>query len=199
MSSTTAVSLFQVHGFLDEATCARLVREVNSSPVTRAPVYIQGSDNNIHEEVRKTSSLHPSDETIWFVHEQLMEQKQSLEEHFGRKLTDCEKPQFLRYQVGDFFVRHQDGNTEQLEFDHLRVRRVSIVVFLNNWSRESAEGTFGGGSLDFYEKTATAPSPRVTLAIEGETGLLVAFSADEMHEVTPVLHGERFTIISWFR
>ena len=199
MSSTTAVSLFQVPGFLDESTCASLLLELNSSPVTRAPVYIQGSDNNIHEEVRKTSSLHPSDETIRFVHEQLMKQKQSLEECFGRKLTDCEQPQFLRYQVGDFFVRHQDGNTEQLEFDHLRVRRVSIVVFLNNSSHETAEGTFCGGSLNFYEKTAVAPSPQVALSIKGETGLLIAFSADEIHEVTPVLHGERFTIISWFR
>ena len=199
MSSTTATSLFLVRDFLDPSTCARLLSEVDSSPVTRAPVYIEGSDNNVHEEVRKTSSLHPSDETIWFVHHQLMSKKHSLEEHFGCNLTDCEKPQFLRYQVGDFFVRHQDGNTEQLEFDHLRVRRISIVVFLNNSSREIAEGTFCGGSLNFYDRTAAAPSPQVSRSIEGETGLLVAFSAHEIHEVTPVVHGERFTIISWFR
>jgi len=29
--------------------------------------------------------------------------------------------------------------------------------------------------------------------------MLVAFTADTLHEVSPVTSGERFTIISWFR
>jgi hypothetical protein len=35
------------------------------------------------------------------------------------------------YGEGDFFVRHQYGDTGQLEFDHLRVRKASEVIFLN--------------------------------------------------------------------
>jgi predicted 2-oxoglutarate/Fe(II)-dependent dioxygenase YbiX len=46
---------------------------------------------------------------------------------------------FLRYQNGDFFVRHQDGNTHQLDFDHLRIRRISIVVFLNDHSTSQSQ------------------------------------------------------------
>jgi len=111
-------------------------------------------------------------------------QKSALESHFGTTLTDCERPQFLRYETGDFFVRHQDGNTDQYEFDHLRVRRISIVVFLND--------SFSGGSLTFYD-------PEATFALAGETGLLVAFKAETVHEVLPVTSGERFTVISWFR
>jgi SM-20-related protein len=30
-------------------------------------------------------------------------------------------------------------------------------------------------------------------------GTLVAYRAETTHEVTPVTHGERFTIVSWFR
>ena len=111
----------------------------------------------------------------------------------------CERPQFLRYRQGDFFVRHQDGNTEQLEFDHLRIRRISIVVFLNDSSAEPEAETFCGGSLNFYQKNDDSPAESLAFSLLGEAGLLVAFAAETIHEVTPVTRGERFTIISWFR
>jgi SM-20-related protein len=185
-------NLFLLRNFLDADSCARLRTELAEAPTTQAPVYIEGTPGNIHEKVRKTTSLHPADETFCQVHEQLMRQKSALEAHFDTALTDCERPQFLRYEKGDFFVRHQDGNTHQLDFDHLRVRRISIVVFLNDSSLEPKENCFSGGALSFYDSTTTFP-------LMGETGLLVAFKADTFHEVLPVTSGERFTIISWFR
>jgi len=185
-------NLFLLQNFLDADSCARLRAELVVAPTTQAPVYIEGTPGTVHETVRKTTSLHPADETFWQVHEQLMQQKPALEAHFGTSLTDCERPQFLRYEKGDFFVRHQDGNTHQLDFDHLRVRRISIVVFLNDSSIEPRENCFSGGSLSFYDSTTTFP-------LMGKTGLLVAFRADTFHEVLPVTSGERFTVISWFR
>lgn len=176
--------LFLNPDFLDRETCARLLVEVNSSPTTQAPVYIEGTEGTIHEDIRKTTSLHPSDETFSNLWNRVFEQKPRLEVYFGETLTDCERPQFLRYKEGDFFVRHQDGNTKQLDFDHLRVRRISIVVFLNN--------DFNGGALRFSDNTTT-------FDLVAETGLLVAFRADVFHEVAPVTSGERFTIITWFR
>jgi SM-20-related protein len=176
--------LFLLPDFLDPDSCTRLRAELASAPTTQAPVYIEGAEGTIHETIRKTKSLHPANETLWQIHERLLGQKSALENHFGARLTDCEQPQFLRYEKGDFFVRHQDGNTHQLDFDHLRVRRISIVVFLND--------SFSGGSLTFYD-------PETTFALAGATGLLVAFKADTFHEVLPVTSGERFTIISWFR
>lgn len=176
--------LFLNRNFLDAEACANLLVEVNSSPTTQAPVYIEGTEGNIHENVRKTTSLHPSDNTFSQMWNRLFQQKPLLENHFGQSLTDCEQPQFLRYEKGDFFVRHQDGNTHQLDFDHLRIRRISIVVFLNN--------RFSGGALKFSD------GPK-TFDLLGETGLLVAFRADVFHEVCPVTSGERFTMISWFR
>lgn len=176
--------LFLLRNFLDPDSCASLRAELVLAPTTQAPVYIEGTEGTIHETIRKTTSLHPADETVRQIHERLFRQKSALENHFGTSLTDCERPQFLRYEKGDFFVRHQDGNTHQLDFDHLRVRRISIVVFLND--------SFSGGSLNFYD-------PTTTFALMGETGLLAAFKADTFHEVLPVTSGERFTIISWFR
>ena len=187
-------NLFLLRNFLEPEACADLRAELIASPTTQAPVYIEGSDSVIHETIRKTTSLHPADETFTRIHERLLQQKSALEQHFGLTLNDCERPQFLRYQNGDFFVRHQDGNTHQLDFDHLRIRRISIVVFLNDFSTEPKPDCFSGGTLNFYE-----PDGPKSFALPGETGLLVAFTAETFHEVLPVTSGERFTIISWFR
>ena len=92
--------LFLNRDFLDAETCANLLVEVNSSPTTQAPVYIEGTEGTIHEDIRKTTSLHPSDETISEMWNRLFQQKPLLEDHFGESLTDCERPQFLRYQRG---------------------------------------------------------------------------------------------------
>ena len=192
MSDPAHFNLFLLRNFLNADACANLKAELNESPTTQAPVYIEGTEGTIHENIRKTTSLHPSEETKSQIHQRLLSQKSALESHFNLNLNDCEPPQFLRYEKGDFFVRHQDGNTHQLDFDHLRVRRISIVVFLNDFSVEPEANCYSGGLLQFYDQHDTYGLP-------GETGLLVAFTADSMHEVSPVTNGERFTIISWFR
>jgi SM-20-related protein len=185
-------NLFLLRNFLDVQTCAKLRAELTEAPITQAPVYIQGTEGLVHENVRKTTSVHPADDTFTDVHERLLQQKPALEQHFNETLHDCERPQFLRYANGDFFVRHQDGNTRQLDFDHLRIRRISIVVFLNDFSVEPQDECYSGGVLNFYDQEET-------FGLKGETGLLVAFTAETFHEVLPVTSGERFTIISWFR
>jgi len=191
--------MFLIRDFLDAKTCATLIEELRSSPTTQAPVYIEGSDERIHETVRKTTSLHPSEETICQLRDRLFEQKSALEAHFGLSLSDCERPQFLRYEPGDFFVRHQDGNTDQLEFDHLRIRRISLIVFLNDHSATPEENCFSGGALNLYDENDRSPEGPTPFPLFGETGLLVAFTANTPHEVSPVTSGERFTMITWFR
>ena len=193
MAESDHFNLFLLRNFLDADACASLKAELNQSPTTQAPVYLQGTPGVIHEDVRKTTSLHPSKQTVADVHQRLLSQKSALETHFGLSLTDCEPPQFLRYEKGDFFVRHQDGNTKQLDFDHLRVRRISIVVFLNDYSNEPQANCYGGGLLNFYDDVSAE------FGLRGETGLLVAFAAETTHEVSAVTDGERFTLITWFR
>ena len=192
-------NLFTIPHFLDAQTCRDLIAEARSAPTTRAPVYIQGSDELVHETIRKTTSFHPAQTTVTHIHQRLLQQKSALEAHFARPLTDCEPPQFLRYERGDFFVRHQDGNTEQLEFDHLRIRRISLIVFLNDHAVEPQENCYAGGALNLYDEKDTSPDGSTPFPLLGQTGLLVAFTADTIHEVAPVTSGERFTIISWFR
>jgi SM-20-related protein len=106
-----------------------------------------------------------------------------IEAHFGRSLDGFDEPQFLRYGPGDYFVAHQDGNTPSVR-DESRFRKVSVVIFL------SAPGTFGGGSLVLHA------DPPLTLA--PPPGTLVAFPSETTHEVLPITHGERLSIVSWY-
>jgi predicted 2-oxoglutarate/Fe(II)-dependent dioxygenase YbiX len=198
LNSPAASRLFLVRDFLDPQQCAAVRDEARAAAGHPAPVYIEGAEGNVHENVRKTSSLEVSAATVANVERRLRELREEIGGHFDLSLNGCEPPQFLRYGEGDFFVRHQDGDTDQIEFDHLRVRKVSVVIFLNGGADEPSDETFGGGELLIYragEETGAGP---LVFPIPGEPGLLVAFRSDTVHEVTPVTRGERFTVVSWF-
>jgi SM-20-related protein len=124
-----------------------------------------------------------------------MAQKGALERHFAVALAGCEEPQFLRYHEGDFFVPHQDGNTPLIH-DDSRFRKISAVLFLSASSTAPAPDTYGGGELVLHGPYS---GPTLRVPVNAPPGTLVTFRAETTHEVTPVTHGERFTIVSWYR
>jgi SM-20-related protein len=191
--------LYVSRDFLDAAGCGRLVEEVRGAWGGPATVYREGATSPVDESLRRTTRHMLPAETNERVRRLLMGRMGEVAAHFGVALGDCEEPQFLRYRVGDFFVAHQDGNSEQLRFDHLRVRRVSVVVFLNAKSDEPAPGTYGGGSLVFHDAGADPRRGGAGFALDAGPGMFVAFRAETTHEVTPVTHGERFSIVCWYR
>ena len=113
-------------------------------------------------------------------------------------LTDCQEPQFLVYREGDFFHRHRDSRRESDAAEFSKQRRVSVIVFLNGEDEVPGPDVYGGGSLTFYE-LMSGSGVEYGIPLVGEPGLLVAFRPELLHEVTPVTHGERYTIVSWFR
>ena len=185
--------LYLMQRFLDAETCRQLIAEMRRSPASPAVTYGQGGPGSVNERVRKVESLMPSKETVQHVSRRLMDYREAVAEHFGISLSGCEEPQFLRYRVGDFFVAHQDGNTGLLLLDTDRSRRISISIFLNRQSETPETDCYCGGSLVFsdwrYDKE---------FRLTGETGTLVAFRSETTHEVIPVTHGERYSIVSWY-
>ena len=190
--------LFLVREFLDPQLCAAVRAEARAAAGHPAPVYIEGAEGVVHEDVRRTTSLEVSAETISDVGRRFGGLQGEIGGFFRLNLNGCEPPQFLRYAEGDFFVRHQDGDTDQLEFDHLRVRKVSVVLFRNGGAAGPAAETFAGGALLIYRAGVGAGASPVVFEVAGEPGLLVAFRSDTVHEVAPVTRGERFTVVSWF-
>ena len=189
--------LLLARGFLDEATCQSIIEETRLAPAAAATVYGRSDAGAVDERVRKALRLSPSSTTVELVKSRLLEYKPDVEEYFRTSLHDLEEMQFVRYDVGDFFVAHQDGNTGLIRLDTESDRKVSIVIFLNDQAEESAAGTYSGGFLKFSDYRA--PAGEREFALSGEAGMLVAFRAELTHEVTPVTAGSRYTIVSWYR
>ena len=176
--------VFTVKQFFEPILCDAIVGEMKAAEGSAAAVYGRTTSGTIDTNVRNTLRVSPSRETVELVTRRLLSCKNDVEKHFGVSLNECEAPQFLRYREGDFFVAHQDGNTGLLQLD-TELRLISTVIFLN--------ALYKGGSLVF--SSVRAPSFHMV----AEPGTLVAFRSETTHEVTPVTHGERFSIASWYR
>ena len=188
------LGLFVASGFFDSALCVRLRTEFCAARRQPATTYEDKNHPDVlNRSVRSTSLLKVAAESRSLVDARLEALRPALQGHFGVPLRGWEKVSFLSYAEGDHFQAHRDANPNPEAPDHLQVRRVSIVLFLN---REGAD--YGGGILTFY---GLLPDPRWAtygFPLGGEEGLLVAFRADVVHEVTPVTRGERFTLVTWF-
>jgi predicted 2-oxoglutarate/Fe(II)-dependent dioxygenase YbiX len=191
--ATAGLDLFIKRDFLDPATLAALLAAVRASGGRPATIYGRGDSGAVEERVRRTTRVSPPVEIEELVGRLLLSRLREVAGHFGRTLSELEEPQFLRYEAGDFFVAHQDGNTGMLRSER-EDRKVSLVIFLNNQTETPEPDTYGGGSLVFHPRGASEP-----LRLKSKAGTLVAFPAETTHEVEPVTRGERFTIASWYK
>jgi SM-20-related protein len=185
--------LFVAEQFLDPGTCRQIVAEMSAAQGDEATVYGRTTSGSVDQSVRQTLRIRPSTAMVESVVHCLLGVKHVVEQHFAVGLSECEDPQFLRYREGDFFVAHQDGNTRLTRLNTER-RLVSTVMFLSQESDSPQPDTHCGGSLLFTD-LRTAEKFRVV----GEPGMLIAFRAETTHEITPVTHGERYSIVSWYR
>lgn len=195
-NTDSCFDLYMVRGFFDAQMCGELITEMRRSPAGPATVYGQGEAGSVNERMRKATRLVPSLETIDRIRRRLLDYREEVGKHFGISLNDCEDPQFLRYGVGDFFVAHQDGNTGLLLLNREQSRKVSVVIFLNRQSEAPETDAYTGGSLVFSDWRAREDCREFRLP--GEAGTMVAFHSEITHEVVPITHGERYSIVSWY-
>ncbi|WP_095083919.1 2OG-Fe(II) oxygenase [Mesorhizobium sophorae] len=185
----------EIAGVLDEAACSALCAEIRAASGRPAGLLGRDDQNPAWPEVRRTTRAEVSPATEALVNALLAEQRVALERHFGLALGNAEKPQFLHYREGDFFVPHQDGNTPLIH-DESRFRRISAVILLNRQSDDPSPANYAGGSLVLHGPYS---GPDLRVAMPALPGSLVAFRSETTHEVTPVTRNERFTIVSWYR
>ena len=189
------IDLLQIPDFVDADALGEILDELRAASGGAATVLSREAQGTVMAGVRRTTRVAVPPETRTRLAGLLMARKPELEAHFGVALGTCEDPQFLRYETGDFFVAHQDGNTS-LVFDDSRHRRISCVLFLSTPADEPAPETYGGGALVFHGPFS---QPNLRVPVQPPPGTLVAFRSETTHEVTPVTHGERYTIVTWFR
>jgi len=187
--------LLRIPLFLDAAECSRVTDEMRHAAGLQAPVYgTSGDPARVLPQARKATLVDVSPATRERIASRLLAQRVAFERHFGVALARCEAPQFVRYVAGDYFVAHQDGNTPLIRDGSLG-RRVSAVVFLSAPAKNEPGG-YTGGTLVLY---GPPHAPEPPYSVEAERGMLVAFRSETTHEVTPVLAGERCTVVTWFR
>jgi SM-20-related protein len=181
--------IHRIEQFLSAEEVARALEALRMAEEEAAPVY--GGGQRVDLRMRSTAKLRPAPAFADSVRELLLGRAQELAELFETDALTLEPLQFLRYREGDFFVAHQDGNTPLIR-DDSNFRRVSVVLFLNAPSDTPAPGTYGGGEFLVHSINTRTP-------VRSEPGTLIAFRSETTHEVAPVTHGERFTIVGWFR
>ena len=128
------IDTFEVKSFLSPAECAVLRAELRQAAGSQATVLSRDTGGEVKPLVRRSTRMRVPARTAEQIAARLMQQTDALEQRFGRVLSSCEPPQFLRYLPGDFFVAHQDGNTPLIH-DDSRFRKVSAVIFLSAFSQ----------------------------------------------------------------
>lgn len=192
------LGLFVRGGFLSGEECSRL--RVEAREADRVPGALGDDDSAYAVDVRRRSTdiADVSSEAKELVDERLNALIPEIERYFSVRLEGRQSLQFLAYKTGDFFEAHRDRNEAPGIADYAGRRQVSVAIFLNGEGNESTPGTYGGGALTFYGLLGEDDNERqVGLPLVGEEGLLVAFPSDLTHAVTPVTHGERYTVVTW--
>ena len=171
---------------------------MNRGLKSKAEILKGESSGLVDEGFRKTTVVEISKHQVSYISERLRMLIPQLASHFQVPINMMEEPQFLRYQKGFFYRPHFDGSGKESQLAVDR-RLISVVIFLNSQSDKHTAETFTGGSLAFYGLISDNGWRDYGFSLSGEEGLLVAFRADTVHEVTPILRGKRYTIATWYR
>lgn len=194
------LGLYIIPEFLAEPACQELINIIGTAPKRRGVTVGGSGKSRLDDRRRSVGDAKVAEAATSELKQSLLDLKPDLERHFGIPLEwGGEGPDYLVYRVGDFFKPHID-NAEYPPAPNSRIlrRRVAVIVFLNQHSREYRENCFGGGLLNFYGLLDGSQWEECAFGLEPEPGLLVAFSASLKHEVTPVTFGERYSVLTAF-
>jgi predicted 2-oxoglutarate/Fe(II)-dependent dioxygenase YbiX len=133
-------------------------------------------------ETRRASAIEIDSSLIDEVEARLDDERAAIERFFGVTLAEREGAGFLRYEEGGFYLPHRDRASISSWPDAAR-RLVAVVMFLND---------------DFEDGTLRLFLDASPVEVQPVAGLVVAFPAAVLHEVTAVRGGRRDAVVDWF-
>jgi predicted 2-oxoglutarate/Fe(II)-dependent dioxygenase YbiX len=154
------------------------------------PAEILGVGIHLEVDVRLASLIEPHPTIVHDIEARFESCRERVAAALGVGLGDREGAGFVRYPDGGFYRPHRDRGDEGQWGPSAR-RAAALVLFLNTSRDVSPDGEFEGGALRFL-------LPDGDIEVAPEAGMLVAFPADVLHEVTEVRGGTRDAIIDWF-
>ncbi len=186
-----------IPGFLAPQEARAIVEEMDASLQEPAQVWL-GTEFAVRAESRRGSiaTLSPASEAL--VQDRLWGVMPALEQRYSCTISHVSGVTALVYRRGDHFAAHSDGGVDEDAPAEVALRRISLVVALNDGASEQAQ--FTGGELSFFPGTApgTPPTPEdEVILVRSEPGLLVAFPSPLVHQVMPVAGGCRYSLALW--
>ena len=181
--------VFTRPAFLTPGDCGRIRAAMDLA--RREPGEVLGAATTQRDDIRRVSSLEVEEDVIAFVEGRLDAARADIAGFFGVELVSREGSGFLRYSAGGFYAPHRDRGDVPAWPDAVR-RQAAVVLFLSDSRDAVPGGAFSGGVLRLF---VDAAEPVIVAPREG---LLVAFPAAALHEVTPVTSGTRDAIVDWF-
>ena len=174
--------------FLTQSECNTLCQEMMSSPTSEAATYRESDKREkVDHAVRQTLYCHISNELHHLITTKISQIRPALETFFQSSLHDAfEHPKYLHYREGDFFSPHTDNQLN---------RKINITINLND---QDSEHSFEGGDLQLYGLLTKGAFKNRGIAAPNHAGCLIAYPVDIVHEITPILSGSRFAIVSRF-
>ena len=194
------LGVFVAKGFLSADACAGICTQMRAGTGVPGRMWRAGSRDEIIDldRKRRTEMETISPAAAAQVEARLLGTMSLLAQHFALPLTGAEAPKWVVYRVGDFYRAHTDWSGSPSAPEDVKRRRVTVVLFLNSQTDEPSPNAYGGGERTLYGLVAHPRWKAYGFPLVGEEGLLVAFPSQLVHEVTPVTHGERYTITNWF-
>jgi SM-20-related protein len=190
-----SLGIYLQRRFLDASICEEIRDAMESHPSEMAYVKSVDRGDFVDERLRSARIMQVPISFATMIRDRLDELKSGLEAYFKVLLTDQEKPEFLLYTPGGCYAAHRDIPEQPTETrEGIAGRLISVVIFLND---RSGLVSYSGGDLLFY---GLSPDPQwkdYVIPLEPETGLLLAFRSETLHEVRPVTDGRRYTIATW--
>ena len=103
--------------------------------------------------------------------------------NFNYELSKCdmEGVQLSKYQDGLFYNKHVDFNNDPIHKAHTRKLSMSVQL---------SDNSYDGGELILYYAGNQYIAPK-------SKGSIIVFDSRITHEVTPVIRGERYSLVKW--
>ena len=173
---------------MDLKSCLMVRRAMDAGVVEEAEVLGDGIQRD--DAVRRAVLIEPPPAIITDIETRLDACQADVAAFLEVQLGPREGAGFIRYYAGGFYGPHRDRGEEGAWVPAAN-RSVALVTFLNSSRDTVVDGDFQGGVLRLIFRDQV-------IDVAPEAGLLVAFHADVLHEVTEVRGGSRDVIVDWF-
>lgn len=192
--------LYVKRQFLTLPECQALLQELQRAQHAPSLTYYAKSGPIVDASYRSTREINVPRSVREQLVQKLIVLHQEMQDYFQLQFVHMEGLQFLSYQPGDFFKAHRDNYNGH---SPLAERKLSLLLFLNAPQEAMPDAVsptlydYEGGLLIFYRPARRPPYQPVGMPLQVAPGMLIGFRPDVLHEVTPVISGQRFSIVTW--